>query len=117
MTDKKMSTRERIACTARGEKITPISVVIRTPPPRNYIDELMVMIEACVRTGERCPFNWEISYGSEVFRALANAGKIRIEIYSLNWRVVEILTGVLAGKRTMEPPHGGVPYKVLGGGR
>ena len=57
--------------------------------------------------GNRCPMNGREGFpGLEVnaVRALAHAGRIRIEVYPHNWRVVEILDGPHTGKRTAPPP-------------
>ncbi len=49
----------------------------------------------------------------KITRELAFMGFITIEVYGRNWRVVTILKGHRAGKRTMGPPHGGEPYLRL----
>jgi len=73
----------------------------------------------CARNGERCPTQEQFrrSYGfgavSSVIDELRRAGKIKVEVYGRNWRVIEIMEGEFKGCRTMEPPHGGKPYKVL----
>ena len=47
--------------------------------------------------------------------ALFKEGKIRVEVFAHNWRVIEILTGPHAGKRTLAPPYkyATKPYLVL----
>lgn len=52
----------------------------------------------------RCPQRGEIDSAAVV--GLAKAGRVRVEIFPRNWRVVEILDGPHKGKRTQEPPGG-----------
>jgi len=76
------------------------------------------LVQAALRD-ERAPTN----KGSEnptgtmhrkIMSALLNEGRIRVEIYAKNWRVIEILTGPHAGKRTKAPPNqNSRPYKIL----
>ncbi len=107
-----MDTRTRLAMIARGEKPPPR--VSKRLPSAEARNEAFALIEECARTGQRAPFNDQVKGGSNTFRALADKGLIRIEVYALNWRVVEIRKGALAGQRTMEPPSGGRPYRIIG---
>lgn len=64
--------------------------------------------------GERCPAGKP--YGPlvpAVMSALAHAGRIRIEIFAHNWRVVTIMEGPLMGRSTMASPRGGLPYRTV----
>lgn len=79
------------------------------------------------REGERCPSNDLIegllrnaglpqtAFGARKGHAmtLAERGDIRVEVSGKNWRVVEILTGEHAGKRTMPDPKGGRPTRIF----
>jgi hypothetical protein len=56
--------------------------------------------------GDRCPQNDELgTRGAATLRDLARAGRIRIEVSSLNWRQVTILEGPHRGKQTAKNPH------------
>lgn len=80
---------------------------------------VLAMLRDAAAAGLRCPANHEIraaayahglTFPIECYPSeLAYAGRIRVEVYARNWRVVEI-----DGLRTMEPPRGGEPYKVIG---
>lgn len=73
------------------------------------------MVDLAVR-GERCPFNEHLPAGG--LSALARAGRIRIEVFRHNWRIVTILEGHHAGKQTKRDPAlvpGSVPYVVIDG--
>jgi hypothetical protein len=73
-------------------------------PARTALDEI---VNAALM-GERCPINAAESAGGLPRGAtteLARAGLIRVEVYPHNWRVIEILQGPHAGKRTAPPPN------------
>lgn len=74
------------------------------------INRLFYRLEACAAAGERCPFNDEIN--TDALGELARSGKIRVEVFRENWRVVTILMGSNAGRQTKEYPGGGMPYLV-----
>lgn len=76
------------------------------------VDHTFNMLEACATIGARCPINGRLGINKYAVYALAREGKIRIEVYHKNWRVVEILEGPQKGKRTAEPP-GGALYRVV----
>lgn len=79
------------------------------------IEEDFMRIVAAAVAGERCPQSAPFGpISSASVSALFGAGRIRSEVYSLNWRVITILTGEHAGLRTAPPPHGGQPYLVNG---
>jgi hypothetical protein len=61
-------------------------------------------LERHAAAGLRCPTRDAVA--PKVTSELAAAGRIRIEIYAINWRVVTILTGEHAGKHTMRPADG-----------
>lgn len=84
------------------------------------MERAFALLCAIADKGERCPTGADMGkllggYLSDrgVVVRLARAGKIRIEVYGRNWRVIEILTGPQTGKRTAPPPAGGVPYKIV----
>lgn len=73
-------------------------------------------IEAAAAKGERCPQSrphGPLNAGSSA--ALARAGRIRVEIFAHNWRVVTIMEGPHKGKQTMGSPYAGSgkPYRVI----
>jgi hypothetical protein len=81
------------------------------------LDRQFGLLEQAAKRGERCPQSGNFGpLKSAATTALARAGRIRIEIYAHNWRVVEILTGRHAGKRTMPTPYkgSGRPYMTIG---
>jgi len=85
------------------------------------IEQGFRLIEAAALAGERCPTNISGDNPTGTLRAgitaaLVKAGRIRIEVYPHNWRVIEIVTGPNAGKRTA-PPHNRnwKPYRILPG--
>lgn len=86
---------------------------------RSTEDDVLKILREVAGRGGRCPTNDEIStqlrqqglYGLRDHNrpaVLARRGFLRLEIYHLNWRVIEI-----DGKRTMEPPSGHKPYQVI----
>jgi hypothetical protein len=78
-------------------------------------DAVFALVEASAARGDRCPTNADLPFGCKnALPALAREGKIRIEVYSRNWRVVTILVGPHRGKKTKAPPVGvGEPYVVI----
>ena len=77
---------------------------------------LFERIEEIAVKGERCPFNEALPAGG--LGALARAGKIRVEVFRHNWRVVTILVGPHAGAKTQMDPYiktGSKPYVVIDG--
>ena len=80
----------------------------------NTFDRSFALLEAAAIAGERCPQgqpHGPIPSGHT--KKLAEQGKIRIEIFRHNWRVVTILVGPNAGKETKACPVGGMPYMVV----
>lgn len=67
-------------------------------------DEAFAMLEAVADAGERCPLASK-SFQSHLTSGLARAGKIRVDVYPHNWRVVTILVGPFALKATAPPPN------------
>jgi hypothetical protein len=70
------------------------------------------------KIGARCPTKAELFQrlgfnASDATKRLAAAGKIVVEIYGRNWRVIEIADGPCKGARTAAPPHGGNPYLTI----
>lgn len=76
-------------------------------------DELFAIVERAAVEGRRCPTIDQLPYRTPLLADLARAGRIRIEVYSLNWRVVQITEGPNYGKRTAERPRGGEPYVII----
>lgn len=86
----------------------------------HQINSGFALIERAAIEGKRCPTNRSAEnptgeLASGITGALVKAGRIRIEVYAHNWRVVEILKGPFAGKRTAASPYkgSGKPYLVL----
>lgn len=72
---------------------------------------------AAAVAGERCPQSQPFGpFPPSATGILARAGRIRVEIFTLNWRVVTIMEGPHRGKTTAPCPHSksGKPYKVIG---
>lgn len=87
------------------------------PLTQSQLDNAFALLERAAVEGERCPQSRP--YGPLAPRAagqLARAGRIRVEIFQWNWRVVTILEGTNKGKHTARCPHpgSGKPYKVIG---
>ena len=87
---------------------------------RAAIEKVFAQIERAALAGERCPTTrtTENATGTllpGITTMLLNEGRIKVEIYGHNWRVVEILKGPNAGKRTKEAPgYPKVwPYRML----
>lgn len=75
------------------------------------------VIERAAIEGRRCPENLTHGVTSPAVTALARAGRIRIEIYFHNWRVVTILEGEHRGKTTAAcPKKGAMPYRTIAKG-
>lgn len=82
------------------------------PMKRETLDAAFAQIEQAAVRGERCPQNHELpQYNCPV--ELARERRILIEISSRNWRVVTLLTGPHAGKKTAPDPAGRKPWKTL----
>lgn len=84
---------------------------------KNPSDDWFDHIAAVAARGERCPFNEQMPAG--LLPRLARAGKIRIEVFRHNWRVVTILQGEHAGKTTAHDTSmsaGSKPYVVIDAG-
>lgn len=87
-------------------------------PHREDLDAVFSLIVAAARKNERCPTS--IRKGntrgipSGATSALVKEGKIRVEVYAHNYRVIEILWGPSAGKRTRAPDNKRwKPWRVL----
>lgn len=79
-------------------------------------DEVFDRLVMAVIADERCPMNDAFGpSGSQFFGKLARAGRIRVAVYSQNYRVVTILEGAHAGKTTKMLPHHTCeqPYRVI----
>lgn len=77
--------------------------------------EAFSLLEKAAAFGRRCPKAGEQDLTSTLTGALARAGKIRIDVYPHNWRVVTILEGPQAGKATAPPPNKDWrPYLTIG---
>jgi hypothetical protein len=74
------------------------------------------ILESVAAEGKRCPQNHpDGPIKTATYSTLARAGRIRVEIYAHNWRVVTIMEGPHKGKSTARSPHRGSskPYKVI----
>jgi hypothetical protein len=67
--------------------------------------EAFAMLERAAVNGCRCPVSRTDGLTSQLTSDLARAGKIRIDVYPHNYRVVTIMTGPHAGKATAPPPN------------
>lgn len=88
----------------------------QTRKSRFSSDDAFALLQSAAIAGDRCPqagIHGFSSLTSAVTTALAHAGRIRIEIYAWNFRVIEILTGPHAGKRTAPGPNGQKPWKII----
>lgn len=76
-------------------------------------DRDFALLEAAAAAGKRCPLC--APYGpiqsSKAIPWLCRDGRIRSEISGQNYRVVTILVGPHAGKKTAPNPYGARPWK------
>jgi len=84
------------------------------------INAVRAILQDAAIKGERCPTADGIARllekrrpGGWIVPLLARRGEIKIEVSGKNWRVVEIMTGAHAGRRTAENPDGHKPYRVI----
>ena len=88
-----------------------------TEPKQALLDKTFARLEEAAVNGERCPMSYPMgSLNRQATGALARQGRIRIEIFMHNWRVVTIMDGPHKGKQTMPPPNlggSGRPYKII----
>ncbi len=86
---------------------------------KELADELFMIIEEEALKGNRCPtldefrdkFQFSMSWCRPVM--LADAGRVVVEIYCWNWRVVTLMEGPNKGIHTRLPPHTVArPYKT-----
>lgn len=88
-------------------------------PHKEDLEAVFALIVAAADKNERCPMNSspKMRRGTiphSAVQALLREGKIKIEVYAHNYRVVEIVWGRNAGKRTRPPDNKNwKPYKVL----
>lgn len=87
------------------------------PTTPENLERVFAMIEGAAIETVRCPKKDELgSHAGVATKELTLRGRIRIEIFNLNWRVAEILVGPNKGKRTEPPPPPHThskPWKVL----
>lgn len=96
-----------------------------SPPKPATLDAVFALLVECAVAKKRCPQNATISdhvaglgltHGSSTVLTtpLAEQGRIYVEVYTHNWRVVEIRQGPHTGARTEECPHkNNGPYLVF----
>ncbi len=90
----------------------------KAPTPQVLEDVFAWLAEYAAR-GERCPQVGTSRPGTKFpltsahTSALAHAGKIRVEIFRYNWRVITILVGEHKGKSTERDPNDGFPYLTV----
>lgn len=79
------------------------------------LDRNYALIEAAAIKGERCPQSKPHGpLDGAAPAALARAGRIRLEVFVHNWRVVTIMEGEHKGKTTAPcPQEGRVPYRII----
>ena len=84
---------------------------------QSLLDKTFDMLVAAAVLGERCPQSPPHGIlNKQAPGILARAGKIRIEIFMHNYRVVTIMDGPHKGKQTKAPPNlggSGKPYKII----
>ena len=88
------------------------------PASQALLDEVFTMLVGAAYRGERCPqlqpfgpLNWS---QNRAIADLARAGRIILEVYAPNWRVITICQGKYSGRTTMRcPNHFAKPYKVI----
>lgn len=66
--------------------------------------DAFAMLETAAASGARCPVAGTNGLTSTLTGTLARTGKIRIDVYPHNWRVITIMAGPHAGKATALPP-------------
>jgi hypothetical protein len=67
--------------------------------------EAFKMLEKVALAGARCPVSRVNGLTSQLTSELARTGKIRIDVYPHNYRVITILAGPHAGRATAPPPN------------
>ncbi len=83
--------------------------------PKISLADAFAVLEKAAAAGDRCPMAKTDGLTSTLTSALARAGKIRIDVYAHNWRVVTILVGPHAGKSTLGAPNPHWrPYLTIG---
>lgn len=75
------------------------------PCKKLSLDEAFKVLERCALAGDRCPIAGTKGLESVLTSALARAGRIRIDVYPHNYRVVTIAAGPNAGRATALPPN------------
>ena len=80
---------------------------------QSVLDATFARLETIAAAGRRCPPRSAFLH-HDALSILAAQGRIRVEVWCHNWRVVEILTGPHTGARTQAAPLGREPYRVLG---
>jgi len=82
---------------------------VRKERRRNYR-----LILAAARVGARAPQSAPFGpLDSGITASLAKAGRIKIEVFAHNWRVITIMKGCFRGEHTQRRPGGGKPYKIV----
>lgn len=78
------------------------------------INEIFAKVEHAAVMERRCPMNGEAGFDSNDLADLAHAGRIKVETYAHNFRVVTILLGPYAGKKTQAcPSRCKSPWRVI----
>lgn len=85
----------------------PVEEAPKTRPltPQERIEKCFEAIVHAVISGQRCPENDTLHVNTERCRHLALAGRIKVEVFARNYRVVTILDGPHAGKKTAPAPY------------
>lgn len=89
------------------------------PLPEKTLERNYALLEAAAAAGERCPQSKPFGpLDPSAPSQLARLGRIRIELFMHNYRVVTIMGGPHAGKQTRQPPPSAKgqrlqPYKTI----
>lgn len=102
----------------RDERAVGGSPTLRSSVAKEREDELFAVLERCALAGERCPTKDQLYCDHKIRSSyqptrLAKQGRIRVEVWVHNWRVIEIMEGPNEGARTMASPTGKAPYQVV----
>jgi len=88
------------------------------PLTSDVLDDVFSQLVDAAIAGQRCPVTAREGVPGlpgHATSVLAREGRIKVEIYAHNWRVVEILDGPHAGARTKPCPHEtNGPYRIIG---
>jgi hypothetical protein len=87
--------------------------------PQKMLDRIFTMLVGIACRGERAPqlqpHGVLTVAENNAILEMARAGRLRVEIFAHNWRVVTICEGQYRGRHTQLSPYkgGGEPYRVI----